>query len=170
MSITAGARCAQVKMASGGLRPGWKVVAGKGPSGRPTLAPNIIQGQPPAVKIGSFGQPGNLIGSVEASAGSKVVYRVDSIVLQGEGNATELATARLAHREMIVRAAQQAQRAGQKQFTFRGIQANAHFRAHADALAAEVGVPGSGKDLGGIPGAHSNYEVILDVVKVLASQ
>jgi hypothetical protein len=68
-----------------------------------------------------------------------------------------------------VRAAQQAQRAGQKQFTFRGTQANANFRAHANALAEKVGVPGSGKDLGGM-GAYSDYEVILDAAKVLASQ
>jgi hypothetical protein len=160
---------AQVKMASGGVRPGWKVVAGKGPSGRPKLSPNIIQGDPPTVKIGKFGEPGNLFGGVEVSAGSKVVYRVDAIVLKGEGNAADLATARLAHREMIVRAAQKAQRAGQKQFAFRGIQANPNFCAHADALASEVGVPNSGKVLGGT-GAYSNYEVILDVAKVLASQ
>jgi hypothetical protein len=160
---------AQVQMASGGLRPGWKVVAEKGASGRPPLARNIIQGEPPGVKIGSYGQPGNLIARVEV-CGGKVVYRVEAIVLKGEGNAAEVATARLAHREMIVRAAQQAQKAGQRQFTLRGIQANPNFRAHADALAAEVGVPGSGKALGGVPGGYSDYEVTLDVAKVLASQ
>ena len=101
---------AQVKAASSGVRPGWKVTAGKGPSGRPTLGQNIIQGEPPAVKLGSMGQPGNLIARVEVGAGGKVVYRVDSIILKGEGNAAELATARLAHRQMIVRAAQQAPR------------------------------------------------------------
>ena len=71
---------------------------------------------------------------------------------------------------MIVRAAQAAQKAGQKQFTLRGVQANANFRGHADRLAQEIGVAGSGKTVGGIPGAHPDYEVILDVAKVLAGQ
>ena len=70
---------------------------------------------------------------------------------------------------MIVRAAKEAQRAGRTQFKFRGIQANSNFRAHADALAEEVGVPGSGKDLGGVKG-FTSYEVTLDAVKVLISQ
>jgi hypothetical protein len=99
-----------------------------------------------------------------------VVYKVEMIVLKGEGAAVEVTTARLAHREMIVRAAQIAQKAGQRQFILRGTQANPAFRAHADGLARTVGVPGSGRISGGIPGAHPDYEVILDVAKVLAAQ
>ena len=160
---------AQVQGAAAGMRPKWKVSGAKGPAGRPKLAPNVIQGNPPSVKIGSFGQAGNLIARVEATGG-QVVYRIDAIVLQGEGSAAEIATARLAHREMLVQAAKLAQRQGLKQFILRGIQANANFRAHADKLAQLVGVAGSGKAVGGIPGALSDYEVILDAAKVLASQ
>ena len=160
---------AQVNMASGGMRPKWKTVTAKGPAGRPKLAPNIVQGEPPTVKIGTYGQAGNLIARVEVGAGGKVVYRVKSIILQGEGSAAEIATARLAHREMLARAALQAQKAGQKTFMLRGVQANQNFRAHADRLAQAVGEPGSGKSLGGLPGMHSDYEVVLNVGKVLAS-
>ena len=45
---------------------------------------------------------GNLIARVEATTG-QVVYRVHAIVLQGEGSAAEIATARLAHRDLGVR-------------------------------------------------------------------
>lgn len=135
---------------------------------RPTLPAGTIYGQPPAARVGSYGQPGNLIGRIETPTGGRVMYRIDSIVLRGPGNAAEIATARAAHREMIMLAAEEAQRNGQHQFTLRGMQANANFHAHADKLAREVGVPGSGRSIRGIPGAHPDYEVILDVAKVLA--
>ncbi len=51
-------------------------------------------------------------------------------------------------------------------FIFHGNQANVNFRTHADNLAREVGVPGSGRAVG-IGGEH--YEVTLDVNKVLAT-
>lgn len=160
---------AAVKAASGGVRPNWRVAAAKGPAGRPKLAPNIIQGDPPMVKIGKFGEPGNLAAHIETGAAGEVVYKVEAIVLQGEGNAAEIATARLAHREMIVRAAQRAQQAGQKLFKLRGGQANPNFRAHADKLAKDLGVAGSGKSIDRV-GTYTDYEVTLDVAKVLGSQ
>jgi hypothetical protein len=71
---------------------------------------------------------------------------------------------------MIRRAAQEAQKRGEKQFTFRGIDANPNFRAHADKLASEVGVRGSGKVLSGSAPGFKSYEVTLDTAKVLKSQ
>lgn len=161
----------QVRMASGGLRPGWKarVKAAPGAS-RPRLAEGIIQGDPPAVKLGTYGKPGVLAGSVQDMMG-QVTYRVEAIILEGEGAAAEIATARLAHREMIVRAARVAQRMGQRTFAMRGVQANPNFQAHANRLAQEVGVAGSGRIAGRpMPGGHPDYEVILDAAKVLAGQ
>jgi hypothetical protein len=134
---------------------------------RPILPAGTIYGQPPAVRVGVYGQPGNLIGRIEAPTGGRVMYRIDSIILKGTGNAAHIATARAAHREMIMLAAEEAQRNGQLQFVLRGIQANVNFRAHADKLALEVGVLNSGRSIQGIPGAHPDYEVTLDVVKVL---
>jgi hypothetical protein len=49
-----------------------------------------------------------------------------------------------------------------------GKQANSNFRSHADNLANQVGVPGSGRTVGGVP-PLGDYEVTLDVAKVLSS-
>jgi hypothetical protein len=116
------------------------------------------------VRLGTPGEAGNLYSSIQ-STGQGVVYRVDMIVLEGENAA--VATARATHREMIRRSAQAAQSAGQNQFKMVGKQANPNFRTHADRLAQEVGVPGSGKSLGSGPG-YSDYEVTLEATKVLA--
>jgi hypothetical protein len=139
---------------------------------RPKLPAKVLFGDPPQVNVGSFARPGNLTGHVEVSGG-KVVYKVKTIILRGQGSAKEMAEiemARLAHREMIMRAAEQAQKAGLKEFKFLGVDANANFQAHANRLAAEVGVPNSGTVLAGSAPGFSSYEVTLDVAKVLAQQ
>jgi hypothetical protein len=128
----------------------------------------IITGNPPYVRLGRMGEAGNLWAHVEVANG-KVLYRVGSIVLKGEGEAAEIALARAAHREMIRRAAKKAQENGLKKFELRGIDANANFRAHADKLAREIGIPGSGKVLKK-SGNFIDYEVTLDVAKALASK
>jgi hypothetical protein len=127
----------------------------------------IIQGNPPAVRLGRMGEAGNLFARVDVVEG-KVIYRVGAIVLKGEGEVAEIELARAAHREMIRRAAKQAQDKGLKQFELRGIDANANFRAHADRLAREIGVPNSGKMLAGSAPGFSSYEVTIDVAKALA--
>ena len=127
---------------------------------------NIITGNPPMVRLGRIGEAGNLFAQVEVANG-KVMYQVSSIVLKGEGEAAEIALARAAHREMIKRAAKKAQENGLKQFELRGLNANANFLGHADKLAREIGVPGSGtvfKKTGG----WLDYEVTIDVGKALA--
>jgi hypothetical protein len=136
---------------------------------RPTLPP--IAGPPWSVRTGSYGEPGNLIARIETDPAGGVIYRIDAIVLkdypQG-GNAAAIALARAGHREMIRRAAIEAKTAGHAHFRLRGMQANANFRAHADRLARQIGVAGSGHSPGGVGGAHPDYEVTLDVAKVLA--
>jgi hypothetical protein len=129
---------------------------------------NIIIGNPPYVRIGRMGEPGNLWAQVEVANG-KVIYQVNAIVLKGEGDAAEIALARAAHREMIRRAAKKAQENGLKQFELRGVAANANFRGHADKLAREIGIPGSGKVLGK-SGEYIDYGATLDVAKALASK
>jgi hypothetical protein len=115
------------------------------------------------VRLGSPGEAGNLFARIE-STGNGTVYRVELILLEGE-EAT-VATARAAHREMIKRSAQTARNAGQSQFKMVGKQAGANFRAHADRLAQEIGVPGSGRSVSS--GGFTDYEVVLDVGKTLA--
>lgn len=46
---------------------------------------------------------------------------------------------------------------GHKEFKFLGTDANANFRAHADRLAQEVGIPNSGKVLPGSARGYNNY-------------
>jgi len=94
---------------------------------------------------------------------------VSAIVLKGQGEAAEIELARAAHREMIKRAAKKAQENGLKQFELRGIDANANFRGHADKLARDIGIPGSGKVLAGSASGFSSYEVTIDVAKALTS-
>ncbi|MEN3379523.1 MAG: hypothetical protein V7604_4878 [Hyphomicrobiales bacterium] len=131
------------------------------------LLKKYIVGDPATVRLGRMGEPGNLFARVEVAEG-KVIYRVGAIVLKGEGEVAEIALARAAHREMIRRAAQKAQQSGLSKFELRGIDANANFRAHADDLAREIGVPGSGKALAGSAPGFTSYEVTLDVAKALA--
>jgi hypothetical protein len=116
------------------------------------------------VRLGPGNAPGSLWASIQTTA-KGVVYRVDMIILQGKG--AGVATARATHREMIKRAAQAAQSAGQTQFRMVGKQANPNFVRHADQLAREIGVAGSGRQ--GPQGAgFADYEVILDVARTLA--
>jgi len=126
------------------------------------VPPAPIQGN--MVKLGSPGVPGNLFASIQATA-KEVIYRVDMIVLEGRG--AEVATARATHRAMIKRAAETAQSSGLQQFKMVGKQANENFVRHANKLATEIGVAGSGQRVGlGAPG-WSDYEVILLVAKAL---
>ena len=68
---------------------------------------------------------------------------------------------------MIRRAALQAQANGETTFLMVGKQANPNFVRHADQLAREIGVIGSGKQ--GMSGAgFPDYTVVLDVGKTLA--
>ena len=145
------------------------------PPGAPrTVTRRPVQGTtvPPAPIIQNsvrFG-PGNAAGSLwariqQTSAG--VVYIVEMIFLQGKG--AGVATARATHREMIRRAALAAKTSGQPTFKMVGKQAGPNFVRHADQLAKEVGVAGSGKASGGISGAmNPDYTVVLDVAKTLA--
>jgi len=115
------------------------------------------------VRLGPGNEPGSLWAYIQTS-GREVVYRVEMIVLEGNGPA--VATARATHREMIKRSAQAAQAAGQRQFKMLGIQANPNFVRHADQLAREIGVAGSGAP-GTATVGYPNYEVILLVSKAL---
>jgi len=120
-----------------------------------------------AARVGHFREPGHLIARIEIEQG-RVVYRVASIHLKAQGNAAEAAE-RVAHCNMLARAAQEAQKRGQKEFTLRCIDANPNFRAHADKLAAGSGVSGSGKVIPGSADGFTSYEVTLDAAKVLSS-
>jgi hypothetical protein len=140
---------------------------------RPPLPAGIIsaEGQLPLVRIGRLGQPGNLNGYIRV-VGDEVSYKVEAIVFDGATTAAEegaVQLARQAHREMLVRTAKEAQKHGQKRFTLFGESTNEAFRARADDLARKVGVPGSGKRFSGALPDRPNYEVVLDVEKVLKS-
>jgi hypothetical protein len=131
----------------------------------PSIPPHlkrIMQGDHPAVRLGQYGRPGNLIARVD-SAGEGVTYRVTSIVLRGEGATAEIQLARSAHRAMIRRAAEMARKVGAKTFKLVGEQAGPNFRTHADALAEQIGIPKSGKVTSKIGGAYGDYEVTLRV-------
>ncbi len=121
-----------------------------------------MQGGHPAVRLGQYGRPGNLIARVDSPPGEGVTYRVTAIVLRGEASA-EVALARSAHRAMIRRAAEMARKIGAKTFKLVGEQANPNFRKHADGLAEQIGIPKSGKVTSNIGGAYGNYEVTLRV-------
>ena len=126
------------------------------------VPPSAIQNN--VVRLGAGNTAGSLWASIQ-KIGTKIVYRVDMIVLQGEG--AEVAAARATHREMIRRAALQAQANGETTFLMVGKQANPNFVRHADQLAREIGVIGSGKQ--GMSGAgFPDYTVVLDVGKTLA--
>jgi hypothetical protein len=141
--------------------------------GKPALPPGTISeaGELPIVRLGRYGRPGNLNGYVKV-VGNEVTYKVEAIVLDGAETAAEEAavrTARQAHREMIVRAAKEAQKRGQKRFKLYGDSTSPAFRRHADDLARELGVPGSGRRFTGPLPDRPHYEVTLDVAKVLKS-
>ena len=125
------------------------------------VPPAPIQGN--MVRLGPGNEPGSLWAYIQTT-GREVIYRVEMIVLEGNGPA--VATARATHREMIKRSAQAAQAAGQRQFKMLGIQANPNFVRHADQLAREIGVAGSGAP-GTATVGYPNYEVILLVSKAL---
>lgn len=125
------------------------------------VPPAAIQGN--MVRLGPGNASGSLWASIQQTAAG-VVYRVDMIFLQGKG--AGVATARATHREMIRRAALAARSQGQSTFKMVGKQANPNFVRHADQLAKEVGIAGSGK--AGMPGVgYPDYEVTLDVAKTL---
>ncbi len=127
-----------------------------------TVPPAPIQNN--MVRLGPGNAPGSLWASIQQTA-KEVIYRVDMIFLQGEGR--EVLTARATHRAMIQRSAQTAQSAGLKTFKMVGKQANSNFVRHADQLATEIGVPGSGFTTpSGTP--NPDYTVTLDVAKALA--
>jgi hypothetical protein len=114
-------------------------------------------------RLSQMGADDCLISSIQ-TPGKRVVYRVDAISAMG----ADAARIRAAHRAMLRTAAEEALAAGQTEFTMIGKQANANFRRHADTLAREVGVAQSGRQLSGVPPLN-DYEVTLDVAKVLAS-
>lgn len=131
----------------------------------PAPQPMAASGTVKSVHVGTFNTPGHVIARIEVEEG-KVVYRVAGIDLTG----AKQAAARAAHRNMVKQAAQEAQKRGQTQFTYRGIEANPRFRGHADEMASKVGVPGSGREFASSSGGLPNYEVTLDAGKVLSSQ
>jgi hypothetical protein len=133
--------------------------ATKGPA-RPPLPRGTITGNPPQVNLGPVFGPGTLKAFVSVDGG-EVTYRVTMVFLKG---LPPNATARLAHREMILRSAHLAQQNGKKVFKLRGGNVQDDFITHADKLARELGVAKSGTKLG------DDYEVTLDVAKVLSSQ
>jgi hypothetical protein len=140
---------------------------------RPKLPEGIIQANPPGVNIGPYMEPGCLRAYLVIRKNEGVVYCVHAIILKHASNAAQeeaIALARLAHREMIVRAAQEAGRMGLREFVFRGEYASPDFHLHADKLARDVGVPGSGRTISVTKDAFPRYEVTLDVAKVLGSQ
>jgi hypothetical protein len=150
--------------------------AGPMPAGtsvpKPVKRPTAGTSVPPApiqsnqVRLGPGNMPGSLWARIMQTA-EGVIYEVNMIFLSG-GKGPAVATARATHREMIRRAAQMAQSSGQKTFKMVGKQANPNFVRHADQLAKEIGVAGSGVQ--GRPSAgFPDYTVVLDVAKTLAS-
>jgi hypothetical protein len=67
---------------------------------------------------------------------------------------------------MIVKAAEKAKLAGQREFRLVGKQSNANAIAHHDRLAQSIGIPGSGKSVPN-PIGFADHEVTLIVEKVL---
>ncbi len=132
----------------------------------PPVRPTGVGGNPPSARVGPYGAPGSLLARIETAHDGDVIYRVTAIILVGPS--PTLADARAAHRYMLWSAATLARRAGRATFTFYGEQANPNFRAHADRLAAQVGVPNSGRIPRAMTGGHPDYAVTLDAVKVLA--
>jgi hypothetical protein len=107
-----------------------------------------ITGNRPVVQVGPYMGKDSLTAAIEV-LGDEVRYIVK------------------AHRALIVAAAQEAQRLGQKEFIMYGVNAGPEFVRHANQLARAVGRAGSGKAISAPLKDH--YEVVLDVAKVLAS-
>jgi hypothetical protein len=163
MIVTATAFTVTLPAMGAGPAPGSPARPGLRRSIPPTKVPPApIQGG--IVRLGPGNAPGSLWASIQKTAAG-VVYRVDMIVLQGKGPG--VATARATHRQMIREAAIAAKSQGQSTFKMVGKQANPNFVRHADQLAKEVGVAGSGK-AGSAGAGYPDYEVILDVAKTLA--
>jgi hypothetical protein len=114
--------------------------------------------------VGKFPEPGHLHAQIDVEAG-KIVYRIKSIHLRGNGSAAEL-EARAAHLDMMKRSALEAQKRGQSEFTVRGMDAGPVFQARFKQLAERIGVKNSGKLSAGSKG-FQNFEVRLTVSKVL---
>lgn len=118
------------------------------------------------VSVGEYGGADALRGAINVSAMDEVTYSVQSISSVSEPGVPSVAKA--AHRELLKQAAETAKASGKKTFLLVGEQANPNFVRHADGLANRVGVPGSGKQLGGGAG-HASYRVELVAEKVLAA-
>lgn len=117
------------------------------------------------VRLGTGHTPGTLWARIQKTP-SGVVYEVTRIFLRGRGQG--IPTARATHREMIRQAALAAKAQRQSTFKMVGRQANSDFVQHADQVAKEIGVAGSGK-AGNPTIGYPDYEVTLDVAKALAS-
>jgi hypothetical protein len=118
------------------------------------------------VAVGEYGGTDALRAAINVSAMDEVTYSVQSI--SGVSQPGVPSVAKVAHRELLRQAAETAKASGKKTFILVGEQANPNFVRHADGLANRVGVPGSGKQLGGGAG-HANYRVELVAEKVLAA-
>lgn len=142
----------------------WKAVPKASASLVRKMIPGMTGGNLPSANL-RFASGDLLKGGVQ-NQGGKIVYRVDEMIAVG----ADAVTVKAAHRSMIVAAAQEARRLGQKTFSMFGIQANHNARRHFDKLAREVGVPNSGKQLpGSLPIGYQNYQVTLSVEKVLST-
>lgn len=142
----------------------WKAVPRTSASLMRRMIPGMTGGNTPSANL-RF-PSGDLLKSGVQNQGGHVVYRVDEMIAVG----ANAATVKAAHRSLIVAAAQEARRLGQRTFKMLGIQANSNARRHFDKLAREVGDPRSGKQLpSSLPVGYSNYEVTLSVDKVLAT-
>jgi hypothetical protein len=116
------------------------------------------------VVIGKFGEPNSLFSRIETTGG-RVTYRVTGIVAKDGMDNAAAVSARAAHREMIVQAAETAKRLGQTEFTMVGEQAGPNFVNHANKLAKVLGPPDAVRIVprGPVP----NCEVRLNVDAVL---
>ena len=139
----------------------------------PRFIGSEISGNPPYASVGRFAQAGHLRSYMQFD-GEDVVYVVKSIWTSGEGTAAERALmqrAREANREMIIRAAEEAQKKGRKSFILRGDSGNLNFKAHITRLNEQIGARGGAVEV--IPatraGEYPDYKVVIDVAKVLES-
>lgn len=121
------------------------------------------------IKIGGFMDPDSINGRLMID-GNKVTYTITGI------NATDSVTnavkasgqsvAKVAHREMLNQAAQNARRLGVPEFTVVGEQACPNFVEHINRLGAQGGVPGSFRQFKAGPG-FPNVEARFQVDKFL---
>jgi hypothetical protein len=92
----------------------------------------------------------------------EIFYEVKEMIALGP----DAGKVKAAHRAMIVKAAEKAKLAGQREFRLVGKQSNANAIAHHDRLAQSIGIPGSGKSVPN-PIGFADHEVTLIVEKVL---